>query len=50
MTIKNKFKQLETESTKWTIIDTPGHRAYSKTTIAGISQGDCAILVVSAVN
>jgi elongation factor 1-alpha len=45
-TINISHAQFETPSHIFTLIDTPGNRKYLKNMITGISQGDCAVLVV----
>jgi len=48
MTIDLSFWKFETDKLFFTIIDTPGHRDFVKNMITGTSQGDGAILIVSA--
>ncbi|MEA2071235.1 MAG: GTP-binding protein [Asgard group archaeon] len=42
------FRRFEIEDRQFVLIDNPGHRDFTKNTIAGISTADACILVISA--
>ena len=48
MSICNQSREFFNANYHYTIIDTPGHRKYTKTMIRAVSQSDVAVLVVSA--
>ena len=48
LTLSNKFVKFQTENHNVTLIDVPGHRDSMRATITGMTQGDCAILVLNA--
>jgi len=48
ITIETSFSKLETSKYYVTMINTSGHRDYIKNMITGVSQADCALLIVGA--
>lgn len=47
ITIENSYQKLQTPNFMFTIIDTPGHRDFIKSTIMGTYLADYFILVVA---
>lgn len=48
MTIDISLRKFESSRSLVTIIDTPGHGAFLKNMIAGVTQADTAILMISS--
>jgi elongation factor 1-alpha len=48
LTLSTKYKHLETDNYEVILIDVPGHKDFMRAMIGGTTQGDCAILVLSA--
>jgi peptide chain release factor subunit 3 len=48
ITVESAYASFETDKRRYTIIDSPGHRDYLTNMIEGASQGDIAVLMLSA--
>jgi len=48
VTVEASQKSFSTQNREFTILDCPGHEDYMKNLIFGLSQADCALLVVTA--
>jgi len=48
ITVESAYASFETNKRRYTIIDSPGHRDYLTNMIEGASQGDIAVLMLSA--
>jgi len=48
ITVESAYASFQTDKRRYTIIDSPGHRDYLTNMIEGASQGDIAVLMLSA--
>lgn len=48
ITVESGYAHFETEKRRYTIVDSPGHKDYLTNMIEGASQGDIAVLMLSA--
>ena len=48
ITLDVKVRNFTADGRNYTIIDTPGHREYTKKMIAGVQSADAAVLMVAA--
>lgn len=48
VTIETGLWKVDTQDRVFTLIDAPGHKDYTPNLIAGVSQGDCGVILVSS--